>query len=133
MFLFIMLAVFVVVMAKGGPEERFSLSVLFSGFFLTSLFYHQGSENWLEPQWSIIAVDTLAFLIFAGHAMWSKRFWPLAIAALQLLPVLTPLVALFGKNTLSYGLGVTQGIWGYFQMAILVIAAKRYGDRVFAK
>lgn len=113
------------VIANGKDEERLAISVMVAGFVLTWFFYHQGDENWLKTQWSILAVDSLALLIFLAIALRSKRFWPLPIAALQLLPVLTPLVALFGENVVSDGLGVTQGVWGYLQLAILVIAANR--------
>lgn len=126
------LLVLVFVWAKGGYEERLVGSALVLDFYLTGFFYRQGDGNWLEPQWSILIADLLALLALLYTALRSKRFWPLPIAALQFLVILTPLVALFGKNMVSYGLGMTQGIWGYLQLAILVIAAKRHQERMAA-
>jgi hypothetical protein len=129
-YLIILLSASAYVLARGSKEERTILATLISAFFLTYLLYAQENRDWLIGHWSITIVDTLAFLILFYIALRSKRFWPLPIAALQFLPILTPLVALLGKNIVSYALGMTQGFWGYLQLLILVIASRRHQTRL---
>jgi hypothetical protein len=114
---------------RGGREERSVLATLLLNFLLTYLFFLNGGRDWLTTNWSIAFVDAAAFLILFWISLRSKRFWPLPIAALQFLPILTPFVAMMGKNIVSYALGMTQGFWGWLQLIILVIATKRHRDR----
>jgi hypothetical protein len=86
-----------------------------------------------------VPFDTFSPLMFANEA-WllllvviiayrSKRFWPLAVASLELAAFLSLLAPLFGRNLVSYGMGVAQGIWAYLQLIILVLAVTRGRNR----
>ena len=112
-------------LALGGRELKIATVTLDSAFILTFLFYVTGSKSWLDWPIGVLIVDCVALAIFVTLALRSNRFWPLPIAALHIIPVLTPLVNLVGKNLVSDALGLTQGLWGYFQLAILVAATAR--------
>ncbi len=114
----------------GGREERQVASILVVAYFATFLFYKLGNPNWLQPQYGILASDSIASLLLLFIALRSKRFWPLPIVAFQLLPILTQLVMFFGENLVSYGLGVAQGAWSYLQLIILVVATNRSRRRM---
>jgi hypothetical protein len=120
------------VLRFGGREERIALITLITAFSLTYFLFLYEGKNWLVDHWSITIVDLISFVILFYIALRSKRFWPLPVAALQFLPVLTPFVAALGKNIVSYALGQTQGFWGYLQLVALVIATWRSQKRMTA-
>jgi|CXWL01.1.fsa_nt_gi hypothetical protein len=106
----------------GGREERLVTVILVAAYFATFLLSRLSTLDWLQPQLGILATDSLASILLLFIALRSKRFWPLPIVAFQILPVATQLVATFGENLVSYGLGVAQGAWSYLQLIVLVIA-----------
>lgn len=114
----------------GGKEERQVTAILAAAYFATFLFYRFGTPDWLKLQLGILLSDTFASALLLVIALRSKRYWPLPVVAFQILPVLTQLVAAFGENLVSYGLGVAQGAWSYLQMIILVIATTNTRKRM---
>jgi peptidoglycan/LPS O-acetylase OafA/YrhL len=113
----------------GNREHKTATAILVCGFVFTYVAYAAGDKNWLDWPVPVFVCDLIAFILLARLALRSKRFWPLPIASLQLLPVITPLVDLVGKNLISNALGWTQGIWGYLQLIILIVAAIRLKTR----
>lgn len=110
---------------KGHFEERLAAASLTAGSILTPLFYAQSARDWLSPNVSLLLNEAAVTVVILWIAYRSNRFWPLPVAAFQITALLTPLVALLGENLASYALGVTQGLWAYPQLLILVIAAIR--------
>jgi hypothetical protein len=80
-----------------------------------------GTKSWLQTEIGIVILDSSAFVALTIIAFRSKRFWPLWIASFQLIPLLTYAAALFGQNLASQALGVAQGMWGYLQLAIILL------------
>lgn len=107
----------------GGKELRLAISSLFVAFAGTTLIYFFSASSWLEDQHAILAVDLIALLVLAWIAFRSKRFWPLPVAALQAVPVLTHAARTVGFSLDSYAVGVAQGAAAYVQLSIIVIAA----------
>jgi hypothetical protein len=124
-FLTVLLSASVYVLWNGKREERLVLIILVAAFCVTYVIFVLGSRSWLNVSWGIPIFDTFSFMVLATIALRSKRFWPLPVAALHLIPVLTPIVDLVGKNLMSSALGWTQGIWSYLQLIIVVVATKR--------
>ncbi|MEH6759275.1 MAG: hypothetical protein V7676_17465 [Parasphingorhabdus sp.] len=124
-FLFLMLSAFIFVLRYGKVEERLALFVLVFNFTGTAAIYRMSGENWLEPSFGIFLIDFCSLLFFIVIAFRSKRFWPLPIAAFQMIPVLTFFVTSVGVDLNSQGVGVTQGAWGFVQLLILIVATIR--------
>jgi hypothetical protein len=115
----------------GGHEERLALAVLVSAYLVTfAVMRFDGEGNWLDPPVWIGIADFSAFAVLAALAIRSNRFWPLPLAALHLLPALTPVLAQLGQGLVSHAIGVSQGIWSYFQLAILIFATARHRRRM---
>jgi len=125
LFLALLVSVSAYILRFGHLEERVALSTLIVNFVATFLLYNLGSKDWLKPHYGIFAIDTITMAILLAIAFRSKRFWPLPVAAFQIITVLAQLVGFFGQNLVSYALGVAQGASSYVQLLILVLAARK--------
>jgi hypothetical protein len=110
---------------KGRFEERLAIGALTIGSLTTPLLYAQSAQNWLDPNISLLLNEAAVTAVILYIAYRSKRFWPLPVAAFQITALLTPVAALKGENLASYALGVTQGMWAYPQLLILILATIR--------
>lgn len=109
---------------KGKFDERVILAALVLGSVATGLINVQPSD-WLSPNLALIINELAVSSVILWVALRSKRFWPLPVAAFQMLALLANAVNLVGKDLQSYAVGLTQGIWAYPQLVILVIATLR--------
>ncbi len=110
---------------KGRFEERLVAGALTIGSIFTFSLYVRAGKNWLDPNVALLINEAAVTAVILFIAYRSKRFWPLPVAAFQITAMLTPLAALLGESLASYALGVTQGLWAYPQLLILVIATIR--------
>jgi hypothetical protein len=110
---------------KGRLDERLVAAALTIGSILTPILYAQSAQNWLNPNVALLTNESAVTAVILFVAYRSNRFWPLPVAAFQITALITPLAAVLGKNLASYALGVTQGLWAYLQLLILVIATIR--------
>lgn len=110
---------------KGRFEERVVASALLAGSVLTAFIHAIRSGDWLDPSIALLANEAVVTAIILTVAFRSKRFWPLPVAAFQLIAMLAQIVSMIGENLESYAVGVTQGMWAYLQLLIVVIATWR--------
>ena len=95
------------------------------GSIVTFSLYVRAGKNWLNPDVALLINEAAVTAVILFVAYRSKRFWPLPVAAFQITALLTPIAAMLGQNVVSYALGVTQGLWAYPQLLILVLATIR--------
>lgn len=110
---------------KGRSEERLVAGALTIGSIVTYSLYVRAGKDWLNLDLALLLNEALVTAVILYIAYRSKRFWPLPVAAFQITALLTPIAALMGENLASYALGVTQGLWAYPQLLILIIATIR--------
>lgn len=113
------------VLWKGRFEERLVAVALTLGSIVTFSLYVRAGKNWLNPDVALLINEAAVTAVILFVAYRSKRFWPLPVAAFQITALLTPIAAMLGQNVVSYALGVTQGLWAYPQLLILVLATIR--------
>lgn len=114
---------------RGRDDERLASAGFLAGWAMTLLVFRARSE---ETQWAVLAIDTALLGLLLLIALRSARFWPLMVAALQLLTV---------GVALSKSLDTRISAWAYltaslvFQyLALLAIgygaatAPRRYGE-----
>lgn len=118
----LLLACVIFIFWKGRFEERVICATIVGGSIATGLIYNLWSKSWLQLSIPLLANELIATAIILTVAYRSKRFWPLPVAAFQLIALLSQVVSLVGKNLESYAVGVTQGMWAYLELAILVLA-----------
>ncbi len=93
---------------KGDREEQLAAGAFLLSIALTLAFR---DPSWAGTQWSAFAVDIglLAFLTII--ALRTKRYWPLAATAFQLLCVLTHLARIVDPGVRAWAYATGQVIW----------------------
>ena len=125
LFLVLLAAAVTYVAAAGGREERLITLALVVAALVTMANYAFVSQSFDTLQPVLIASEGCVLALCLYIAFTSNRQWPLRVAAAQLATVLSLLTPLFGRNLLSYPLGMMQSLWAYLQLAILVLAVLR--------
>ena len=82
-----MLAVSTYAWWRGGWVERVVAVANVLAWVATAAL--QNRTNWVDPQWSVFAVDVLFLGVLVALVVRSDRNWILAAAAFQLLLVIT--------------------------------------------
>ncbi|WP_170226854.1 hypothetical protein [Sphingorhabdus contaminans] len=110
----------ILIVWKGRWEERTIIAALTIGSLLTPVFHARSDGNWLSVDAALFANEFAVTLVILFVTFRSQEYWPIPIAAFQMLALLTPLATFAGKDLLSYAMGVMQGMWAYPQLLILV-------------
>ncbi|MFT3976671.1 MAG: hypothetical protein QM688_06105 [Sphingomonas bacterium] len=111
---------------RGGGPER-SVAALFFCAVLASAF--APAEPHQSVNWAVLYIDAAFFLGVTVIALFSDRFWPIWIAALQL-------IALASHGIRAYDAGILPVVYrtmitklGYIMLAILAVGAFRHYHR----
>lgn len=124
LYLLLLFGTLVFIAVRGSLEERLLTGAMLSASVVTYVLYKAGLRFDDHP-WPFIATSLLHLIVSLAIAFRSTRFWPLAYAALQGATLLSLLSPFFGRNLLSYALGVMQTVWAYPQLLVLVLATIR--------
>lgn len=131
-FLAILVSATTYIFLRGAREAKAALGILLFAYFGTAILMavlEEGEANWSAPQPWIAVLDVVAFLFLVRIALKSDRFWPMPVAALQIIPALTPFIVAVGEDLARQAIGITQGLWSYLQLAILIGATWRHNRR----
>ena len=124
LYLLLLFATFMSIAVRGGFEERLLTGAMLAASVGTFLLYRAGLRFDAHPL-PFIAISLLHLAVCLVIALRSARFWPLAYTALQIATLLSLMSPFFGRNLLSYALGVMQTLWAYPQLLILTLATVR--------
>lgn len=134
---FLLALVFAVtfVIVRGQRDERLIACALLLVSISTGLLYIFAGQRFERVSPALILNEAVLLAVTLTVAYRSRRFWPMPVASLEIAAFLSLLAPLFGQNLVSYALGVTQGVWAYPQLLILVLAVvrSRNRDRTAAK
>lgn len=125
LFLLLLTSAVTFIIVRGQREERLVACTLLLVSLITSLLFGLASQTFVQISLPLILNEAILLGVTLTVAYRSKRFWPMPVASLELAAFLSLFAPLFGKNLVSYALGVTQGVWAYFQLMILVLAVVR--------
>jgi hypothetical protein len=95
---------------RGGRTERQATVALLIGVLATQVAYQFGND-WRSPEYGIMAVDAALFVAFVVIAYGSDRFWPIWIAAAQLVGTITHLAVVVHPNVVTELYRMTQPFW----------------------
>lgn len=119
-YLLLLLSSVILIFWKGKWEERLVLAALTIGSLLTPLLHAQTERDWLTPDIALFVNELCVTIVILFVAYRSRSFWPIPIAAFQMLALLTPFAALMGQDLVSYAVGMMQGMWAYPQLLIMI-------------
>ena len=112
---------------RGGWVERAVAVTNVAAWFATLAL--QDRNNWVDPQWGMLAVDVAFLSVLLVLVVRSDRDWIMPAAAFQLLAVAThaAIVADSGVRARAYLTALT--VWSYLVLVSLAVGAYRHGRR----
>lgn len=117
-------------LARGGTPERLGAIILLIASVLTPLMrsWNMARFQGLEP--SILALDLVALAAFVALALRANRFWPLWIAAIQLLGCTGHIAKALNPAIDPWAYYVMVALGGYPMCLIIAIATRRHRRRM---
>jgi hypothetical protein len=126
----LLLLVLVYAMARGGRSERAAALILFVCSLLTKLIYLiPAADRFGDVEYAVLLVDAAGLAGFTWVALKSDRFWPLWIAALQLIGILVHLSRMIEPAMLPTAYAFLLAIWAYPQLALIAYGTWHYHRR----
>jgi hypothetical protein len=106
---------------KGGAPERVAAAILLAGVVLTATTQAFDTHRYATVQWGAAMVDVGVLIGFLSVALLSTRYWPMWLAALQIIQLCSDFAKLLpGVAALTYAMA--SSLIGY-PVALLIIAA----------
>jgi hypothetical protein len=114
---------------RGGAAERVT-AALFTLAYILSLAQHAAHMNqFATVNVGLLLVDLALFVALYILSLFTTRFWPLWMCAMQGVDVLGHLVPLTEPGP-GYGYAVMVQFWGYPMQALLIVATWRHRRRL---
>ncbi|MDQ8756448.1 hypothetical protein RCO27_09420 [Sphingosinicella sp. LHD-64] len=116
---------------RGGAAERVGMGIVVVGSILTTLSASASlTVRFHSIEVGMFLVDVAVFVAFAALALFADRFWPLWVAGLQLVGTLSHTLVLASSQVVAWAYAVTQALWAYPILLIIVIGAARHHRRL---
>lgn len=103
---------------RGLLPERVTAVALLLAWVATQMM---NTHNWVEPQYTILAVDTILLVILVGLALLSGRRWLMAASAIHVLTVGDHVATIMDIQIRSYAYLTAIVIWGYAVILAMVL------------
>jgi hypothetical protein len=103
---------------KGGPSERIAAMLFYVAWIASRLLR---DDNRLNPQWGVLAIDVMLFVLLAALALRSTRFWPMCMAGFELLAVITHAGRLADPRLGGWVYLTAEQIWSYMTLIALAV------------
>lgn len=121
----LMASIVILILHAGDRDAKIAILAITAAAISTYFSYVLVGRTWLIFNSINILIEGTLLLILLRIAMHSRNYWPLLVTAFQIMGFLANFAILFGKDLVSYGLGVTQSAWGDLQLLTLAIVTIR--------
>lgn len=118
--------VLVYALARGGRSERAGAAILFIGSVLTDVAFVPGILHFVSVERGVLVVDVGVLAAFVILALRSDRYWPIWIAALQLIGTLAHFAKLADPTMMPVGYAFLLAAWAYPMLALIAIGTWRH-------
>jgi hypothetical protein len=123
-------------MWKGDRAIRFVAAVYLFGWVATPFL---ALRDPLQPEWRVMALDTLAMILFVGVSVRTRRIWTIFVAACQMMMVASHVVSIIdlriniatvvvGLTLLSYGVLIALLLATFAAIKARRVAHERGGE-----
>lgn len=116
-----MLAVSTYAWWRGGWVERVVAVTNVMAWLATIAL--QNRTNWVDPQWSVFAVDVAFLGVLLALVVRSQRTWILPAAAFQLLLVITHAAIIVDEGVRARAYITALILWSYLVLISLAVGA----------
>jgi hypothetical protein len=114
---------------RGGWPERAAALTILVGSVLTQVALSPFAGRFGGVEFSVLLVDLAALAAFVALALKSDRYWPIWIAAFQLIGVLAHLARMADPTMMRTGYAVILALWSYPMLALIAIGTWRHHRR----
>lgn len=116
---------------RGGAAERVGMAIFAIGCILTPIAASDAlSVRFHAFEVGMFLVDVVVFFALLALALVADRYWPLWVAGLQLVGTLSHTLVLTSSQVVAWAYAVTQSIWGYPMLLLIVIGTVRHQRRL---
>lgn len=114
---------------RGGPPEKIGFIVLTVASFLT-FGVASDSATFQSVEAGIFVVDLLCLIAFLGLALQADRFWPLWVAALQLIGTAGHAARFVDPDIVDRTYAFMLAVWAYPMILLMFIGTLRHRQRM---
>jgi hypothetical protein len=115
---------------SGGAPERLAAGSCIAAFVATILSAHPATTRFRHFEPGIFGADLGLLLVFVAIAIFSRRYWPIWLAACQLLAVGGHLFPLISANAVLNAYATAQAMWSWPIVIGLAVATYRHRTRL---
>jgi len=116
-------------LVRGSSQERIGALILIADFELSHLVIEPMQTRYLGVQWAMLEVDFAAFVALYLLSLFSGRYWPIWMCALQGLVAGSHLAGLMPK-VVPWAYGNSVALWSYVLLGMLAMATRRHRARL---
>jgi len=114
---------------RGGAPERLFALMCVAGFAVTLLVETPQPHAFRHVEFGVFFVDLAMFCALFVLSVFSTRFWPIWMTAMQGLTVLAHVMALMPEPS-PFGYQAMEQFWSYLQLMLLIVATWRHRRRL---
>lgn len=111
---------------RGGAPERWAAAIMAGGALLTAILIGPAGHRFRGPEYGVAVADTLMLAAFTWLMLTADRFWPVWMAAIQGVTVLSHLAFILKPVPLPVYYQNTVNLWSYPQVGLLAVATLRH-------
>lgn len=115
---------------RGGLPERAGASILAIGSVLTVAAVSSLEHRYVSIEFGVFLVDVATLLAFLILALRADRYWPLWIAALQLIGLAGHGVKLMDPDVIRRAYAFAMQFWGYPMLLLIVLGTHWHQRRL---
>lgn len=115
---------------RGGAPERIGTTILVVFSLLTTVAISSADASYTSVETGVLVVDLICSAAFLALAMRADRFWPLWVAALQILGTAGHGIKFVDPEILRRTYAIFIIVWSYPMIALFVVGTWRHRARV---
>lgn len=115
---------------KGGAPERVGAAIIGIGSVLTYVAMSNAATNYHSVEVDAFIVDLVCLVAFVILALRAERYWPLWVAALQIIGIAGHAVKLAEPSTLRQAYGFALVFWSYPMLLLIALGTWRHRQRL---
>lgn len=114
---------------RGDRDARIAALTCVVATVMTVIVLTPGSRRYALVESGVMVVDLATLGAFITLALFSKRFWPLWVAGLQMTASTAHALKLFDAGLVPLAYAVAERFWGYPILLIIAVGAFRHHRR----
>lgn len=114
---------------RGGTPERL-VALIFLILGPLSGVAHSLGYQWRGVDVGVFLLDFVMLLLLLAIALKANRYWPIAMAAMQVFQVIGHLIKLADPRMLPLVYWISAVVWAYPMLILLLLGTLRHRNRV---